>query len=96
MNHELRGFCDALFEQYHRANIETVTDEIFLLIQNNHDLMHQYLRLVQNLTLDVVNRTIGAEIKSQFNLINAPRRQWKPRSTLIQSHQIFESRAGQQ
>ena len=67
------------------------TDAVFLIIQNDRELMHEYLRAVQTEGLDVVNQTIGREVKKQLGLTNASERQSEPKSTLIQSHQIFES-----
>lgn len=69
---------------------KTITDEIFLLIQNNKTLMQRYLRLVEENTLDIVNRQIGKRIKKQYNLSNDINRNDSPKSTLISSHQEFE------
>lgn len=69
---------------------KTITDEIFLLIQNDKTLMQRYLRLVEENTLDVVNRQIGKRIKKQYNLSNDINRNDSPKSTLISSHQEFE------
>jgi hypothetical protein len=66
------------------------TDAVFLIIQSDRELMHDYLRAVEKEGLDVVNRRIGREVKTQLNLTNALERQIAPQSTLIQSHQIFE------
>ena len=68
---------------------DTVTDEIFLAIQNNHELMQCYLRLVDQCGLHNINKNIGKEIKKQFSLRNKPLRSNKPASTLISSHQKF-------
>lgn len=68
----------------------TITDDIFLLIQNNKTLMQRYLRLVEENTLDIVNRQIGKRIKKQYNLSNDINRNDSPKSTLISSHQEFE------
>ena len=67
------------------------TDAVFLIIRSDRELMRDYLRAVEKEGLDVVNRAIGKEIKTQLGLTNAPERQAEPKSTLIQSHQIFES-----
>ena len=67
-----------------------ITDNVFLLIQNDHELMGAYLSLVQENTVLAVNTTIGKEIKKKYNLVNQNTRQGKPKSTLIKSHQIFE------
>lgn len=69
---------------------KTITDEVFLLIQNDKELMYKYLRLVEDCGLDLVNRTIGKYIKERYQLTNSPQRCSDPTSTLIQSHQEFE------
>ena len=67
-----------------------ITNEIFLIIQNDRELMLEYLRAVEKNGLDVVNKTIGKKVKSSYNLINMNERENNPSCTLIQSHQIFE------
>jgi hypothetical protein len=60
-----------------------ITDEVFLLIQNNREFMREYLRLVQNEGLDEVNKRIGKQIKEAYKLTDAPTRNNDPQSTLI-------------
>lgn len=67
-----------------------ITNEVFLTIQNNRDLMQSYLRAVQLSGLDSVNQTIGREVKRAYHLTNAEDREDDPQCTLIQSHQKFE------
>ncbi|MGA9047606.1 MAG: hypothetical protein WB588_01280 [Dehalococcoidia bacterium] len=67
-----------------------ITNEIFLIIQNDRELMHEYLRAVQSNGLDTVNQTIGKRVKTAYNLVNLNDRENNPSCTLIQSHQIFE------
>ena len=67
-----------------------ITNEIFLIIQNDRDLMKEYLRAVEGGTLDTVNRIIGKEIKKAYELTNINDREDNPSCTLIQSHQKFE------
>ena len=67
-----------------------ITNEIFLLIQNDRKLMYEYLRAVQNNGLDTVNQQIGKAVKAQYQLINVNEREDNPSCTLIQSHQKFE------
>jgi hypothetical protein len=67
-----------------------ITNEIFLIIQNNKDLMAEYLDAVnaedgrQN-----VNQVIGREIKKAYNLENNGREN-NPSSILIESYQKFK------
>lgn len=67
-----------------------ITNEIFLIIQNDRELMHEYLRAVEKDTLDVVNQQIGKSVKIAYSLINANEREDNPSCTLIQSHQVFK------
>lgn len=68
----------------------TITDEIFLLIQHDRDLMQNYLRLVENEGLNQVNRQIGKAVKKAYRLNDDEIREDNPHSTLIRSHQIFK------
>lgn len=67
-----------------------ITNEIFLIVQNDRELMHEYLRAVEASGLDTVNQTIGKAVKLAYNLTNAEDRENNPSCTLIQSHQIFD------
>ena len=67
-----------------------ITNEIFLIIQNDRDLMQAYLRTVAEHGLDLTNQTIGKEVKRAYGLINIDDREENPSCTLIQSHQRFE------
>jgi hypothetical protein len=67
-----------------------ITDEVFLIIQNDRELMQDYLRAVEKHGLDLVNKTIGKAVKKKYGLINLDEREDNPSSTLIQSHQKFE------
>jgi hypothetical protein len=66
-----------------------ITNEIFLIIQNNRPLMLEYLRAVEANGLDSVNQTIGKAVKSAYDLKNDERED-NPSCTLIQSHQKFK------
>ena len=68
----------------------TITDEIFLLIQHDRDLMQNNLRLVENEGLNQVNRQIGKAVKKAYRLNDDEIREDDPHSTLIRSHQIFK------
>jgi len=67
-----------------------ITNEIFLIIQNNRNLMQEYLRAVKEEGLDTVNQTIGKKIKQFYHLENINIREDNPSCTLIKSHQKFE------
>ena len=67
-----------------------ITNEVFLIIQNDKNLMHNYLKAIEKKGLDIVNRAIGMEVKKQYKLVNINDREENPSCTLIQSHQKFE------
>ena len=68
-----------------------ITDHVFLTIQNDRNLMQQYLKLIEKKGINAINQRIGREIKKKYNLSNFPKRNKKPISTLISSHQIFQN-----
>jgi len=76
-------------EAIERMN-KKLTNEIFLIIQNDRDLMQAYLRAVKSEGHDIVNRTIGKAVKNSYGLVNVDDREDNPSCTLIQSHQKFE------
>lgn len=65
-----------------------ITDEVFLMIENDRELLQEYLRLVSDTKLDTVNQAIGKMVKQRYQLTNADRNN-KPKSKLIKSHQKF-------
>ena len=67
-----------------------ITNEVFLTIQNDRELMLHYLHAVESDGLDTVNQQIGKAVKSRYKLTNADKRENNPSCTLIQSHQIFD------
>ena len=64
---------------------EELTDLVFQYIENNAELMHDYLRLVSDIDLDTVNKALGRKIKEKFGVDNLDRNN-KPKSKLIQSY----------
>ncbi len=67
-----------------------ITNDIFLIIQNDRELMQEYLVQVHSKGVGEVNREIGKAVKNAYSLVNANEREDNPSCTLIQSHQIFE------
>ena len=67
-----------------------ITNEIFMIIQHDRELMREYLRAVEADGLDTVNQTIGKAVKTAYQLTNINDREDNPDCTLIQSHQKFE------
>jgi mannose/fructose/N-acetylgalactosamine-specific phosphotransferase system component IIB len=67
-----------------------ITNEVFLIIQEDRDLMYAYLKAVETSGLNAVNMQIGKSIKQAFSLVNLTEREKSPSCTLIQSHTKFE------
>jgi len=84
---EIKDFVDEVIS----CKNKTITDEVFLLIQNNKDFMKKYLRLVEEKGLDVVNRHIGQAVWRKYSLTpETGRKNTEPESTLVSSYQEFE------
>jgi hypothetical protein len=70
---------------------KTITDEVFLLIQNDRVFMQKYLQLVHKKGVQTVNQQIGKMVMTKYKLTPATRRNNKPQSTLLySSHQEFQ------
>lgn len=69
---------------------KSITNEIFLLIQNDKKLMYDYLRAVEKDGLDNVNQIIGKEVEKSYKLTPIKERENNPSCTLIQSHTKFK------
>ncbi|MGS0827097.1 hypothetical protein ACVBIO_14900 [Shewanella sp. 0m-8] len=67
-----------------------LSNEIFLIIQNDRELMQAYLKAVEASGVESVNQQIGKEIKASYQLVNINKREDDPSCTLIKSHQMFE------
>lgn len=67
--------------------IEGITDHVFVVIQDNRELMQQYIDQVEANGKDTVNRTIGKYVKNRLNLTNLDERENAPQSTLIASYE---------
>jgi hypothetical protein len=69
---------------------KTITDEVFLLIQNDKEFMQNYLQLVHEKGIKTVNQHIGKMIRLKYSLTPDEGRNEEPKSTLISSYQEFE------
>lgn len=68
----------------------TITDSVFLMIQNDRELMQEYLYLIEKHKLNVLNSSIAKEIKKRYNLENKNIKNKSPKCNLIQSYESFE------
>ena len=63
-----------------------ITDLFFLYIENDEDLMHDYLRVIgRESDLDTTNKKLGEAVRSWFKLENGEINQ-EPMSKLIESY----------
>ncbi len=67
-----------------------ITDLVFLYIENDEELMLEYLRVVSDHTLDKTNQTLGSAIRQRFNLDNDGKES-NPKSKLIKSYTVHST-----
>jgi len=78
----LRQFQERALSQFTRE----ITDLFFLYIENDEELMHDYLRVIgREADLDTTNKKLGEAVKSWFRLENGEVNQ-EPMSKLIESY----------
>ena len=68
---------------------EQLTDQVFLFIENDRELMRQYLHTVEGKELDPVNAHIAQAIKRHFGLESKGEKCDTPNSKLIQGYEKF-------
>lgn len=81
----LQSLLDEVLDRF----AKDITDQVFLMIQEDRELMQKYLAAVSEHDLGSVNRAIGKAVKARFQLENLPTREESPLSTLIKSHQEY-------
>jgi len=77
---------EEIAEQALQVIIEDITDHVFGVIQEDYELMQQYIQQVKENERDVVNKTIGKYIKKRLNLTNLGRED-DSESSLIKSYE---------
>ncbi|MBT7789180.1 MAG: hypothetical protein HN757_09920 [Calditrichaeota bacterium] len=65
--------------------VESITDRVFLMIEDDKDLMAEYLRLISDNTLNAVNTSLGLAVKELLKLENIEIEE-EPDSFLIRSY----------
>ena len=68
---------------------ERLTDQVFLFIENDRELLEQYLHTVEGKELDTVNAHIAQAIKRHFGLESKGEKCNTPNSKLIQGYEKF-------
>lgn len=77
---------EEIAEQALQVIIEDITDHVFGVIQEDYELMQQYIQQVKENDRDTVNKTIGKYIKKRLNLTNLGRED-DSESSLIKSYE---------
>jgi hypothetical protein len=65
--------------------VESISDRVFIMIEEDKDLMLEYLRLVSDTSLDEVNTSLGLAVKELLKLENIEIEE-EPDSFLIRSY----------
>ena len=82
----LNEFQNRIIEQFSK----TITDKVFLMIQNDRELLSDYLHLLEHNKLNILNSSIAKEVKKRYKLQNRDLKNKNPQSYLIQSFEEFE------
>ena len=86
--HDLTSFKKKVIDLFS----EKLTDKVFLMIQNDRELMREYLQIIaNNKSLGYVNSTIAKEVKKRYDLQNLTQKNKEPESFLIKGHEMFET-----
>ena len=84
----MKHFIDDVLDQFD----DSITDKIFLMIQNDKKLFHRLLDLIQDRKRHYINGEIAKAIKKRYCLDNKKSGRGKPKSFLIKSFQEFKSK----
>jgi|ERR1035437_3482831 hypothetical protein len=92
-----KDFIEKVIRQYEESmsNIESMTDQVFLMIQNDRELFHEWLDLLEKNKRNIINSLIAKAVKKKFYLNNKKNakknvKNKKPKSMLIKSFQEFK------
>lgn len=70
-----------------------LTDKVFLMIQNDKELMKEYLSIIEEgSSLAYINSEIAKEIKKRYDLDKLNKKNEMPVSNLIQSYELFKTK----
>jgi hypothetical protein len=81
VNMNLTEYVDKVVNNF----IKDITDHLFLSIEQDDDVMREYMTNVNRFEKDAVNMAIGLRIKERLNLENIGENK-KPKSRLINSY----------
>lgn len=79
---KIEKFADKVVKRFSNS----ITDRLFQMIQYDPELLREYVRLVSDHTVDVVNPKIAQNLKLHFHLENHGPRNQNPQSGLISSY----------
>jgi hypothetical protein len=84
---EIKEFLEKVIAGKNRR----ITDDFFLFIQNDRELMKDYLYLVQEHDLQTVNQQIARGIEAEYGLIACGENN-EPESKLITTYSLLKKR----
>jgi hypothetical protein len=94
MGSEMNRFFEEVLDKF----TEDITDRVFKMIQNDKELMQQYLRMVSENDKDTVNKHLGKKIHEYYDLENVKEedtgqnKKRKARSSLIKTYQVHKKK----
>jgi len=84
---EIKKFLEKVITEKNKR----ITDDFFLFIQNDRELMKEYLYLVEEKGLQNVNQQIALGIEAEYNLISFGEN-GEPESKLITTYSLLKKR----
>ena len=82
---EQKKFTEKVMDRFTKE----ITDQVFLFIQNDKELLREYLHLLNETKLNSVNSNIAKAIKKRYNLTNLESK-GEPKSLLILDYEEFK------
>ncbi|MGM0421449.1 MAG: hypothetical protein ACQEQG_10755 [Bacillota bacterium] len=82
MSEDMERFFEDIFKKFNKD----ISDRIFLMIQNDRELMEKYLDLVSGSDQETVNQEIVEAINARYEL-EYKGKNYEPESTLIKYYE---------
>jgi len=82
---EIGGFIEKVIARKNSG----IIDDVFLLIENDRELLKDYLYLVQDNSLQTVNQQIGKRVEAEYGLVSCGENN-EPKSRLISTYSLLK------
>jgi len=82
---QMKNFTTKVLDRFTKE----ITDQVFLFIQNDKELLRDYLHLLNDVKLNSVNSNIAKAVKGRYGLTNLESK-GTPKSLLILDYEEFE------